>query len=108
MVKEVTVDEYGVIKTLAVEDGKLVAGVHQDVEPILEANKSAYNDAPADWKGDIHFVARIPESEVPSLMKQYNCTFQQLLCDPDIKKKLVALLNSNDHRFWRVKPGRLG
>jgi hypothetical protein len=107
MVKEVTVDEFGVIKTLATEDGKLVCGVHQDVEPILEANKRAYNDAPTNWKGDFHHVARIPQSEIPGLMKEFNCTYQQLLCDPDIRKKLIAKLNSNDHRFLRTRPGRL-
>ena len=107
MAKEVRTDEFGVIRTLSVEDGKLVTGVHQDVEPILEANKTAYNNASNSWKGDLHHVARIPESEVPGLMKEFNCTYQQLLCDPDIRKKLIAKLNSNDHRFLRTRPGRL-
>lgn len=108
MVKEVTTDEYGVISTLAVEDGQLVSGIHQDVEPILEANKTQYANAESGWKGDIHHVARIPESFIPSLMQEFNCTYRQLICDPDIKKKLIAKLNSNDYRFFRVKPGRIG
>lgn len=108
MVKEVTVDEFGVISTLAVEDGKLVAGTHQDVEPILEANKAQYNNDSGNWKGDIHHVARIPEAFVGSLLQEFGCTFQQLMSDPAIKKKLIAKLNSNDYRFLRTKPGRLG
>lgn len=108
MVKEVTVDEFGVIKTLAIEDGKLVSGVHQDVEPILEHNKDSFNNAKTGWKGDIHHVARIPEALVSSFMKEFGCTYRQLICDPEIKKKLIAKLNSNDYRFLRVRPGRLG
>jgi hypothetical protein len=108
MVKGVTKDEYGVISTLAVEDGQLVAGTHQDVEPILEANKAQYNNSPTGWKGDIHHVARIPEAMVSSFLKEFNCTYRQLICDPEIKKKLIAKLNSNDYRFLRTRPGRLG
>lgn len=108
MAKEVTKDEFGVIRTLSVEDGELVSGTHQDVEPILEYNKEKFNNDSGNWKGDVHHVARIPESVVMQLMQEFNCTFRQLICDPDIKKKLIAKLNSNDHRFLRTKPGRLG
>lgn len=106
MVKEVRVDEYGVARSMKVEDGSLVCGIHQDIEPIVEANKASYNSS-ASWKGDIHHVARIPESFIPSLMKEFNCSFRQLICDPDIKKKMIAKLNSNDHRFFRVKAGKI-
>lgn len=103
---EISKDEYGVIRSLKVEDGGIVVGIHQDVEPILDANKAAYNSS-TSWKGDLHHVARIPESYIPSLMKEFNCSFRQLICDPEIKKKVIAKLNSNDHRFLRVKAGRI-
>lgn len=106
MVKEVTVDERGT-HILAVEDGKLVVGHFNDVEPLLEANKRAYNSASTSWKGDLHHVARIDSVMVPLFMEEFNCTYRQLVCDPDIRKKLIAKLNSNDYRFLRVKPGKL-
>lgn len=104
MVKEFTKDEFGT-KILAVENGQLIAGHYQDVEPILEANKAQYNNAESGWRGDIHHVARIPAVFVQMFMNEFNCTFQQLMSDPDIQKKIVAKLNSNDHRFLRTKPG---
>lgn len=106
MVKEITIDERGT-HLLAVEDGELIVGHSQDVEPILEENKRLYNSASESWKGDLHHVATIPSVMVPLFMEEFKCTYHQLVCDPDIRKKLIAKLNSNDYRFLRTKPGKL-
>lgn len=90
-----------------VDDGVLYEQHGQDTTDIIEANKRAYNNSEKAFKGDLHHVARIPEIFVYEFMKEFGCTYRQLMCDPVMKQKMVAKLNSNDYRFFRVKQGRI-
>lgn len=96
------------LKTNLVIDGGVMYEQHsQDTTAIIEANKRAYNDSDKYFKGDLHHVARVPEIFVYEFMKEFKCSYQQLMRDPAMKRKLIAKLNSNDYRFLRVKPGRI-
>lgn len=92
---------------LVIDDGVMYEQHSQDTTEIIEANKRAYNDSDKSFKGDMYHVARIPEIFVYEFMKEFDCTYQQLMRDPAIKQKMIAKLNSNDYRFLRVKQGRI-
>lgn len=71
----------------------------QDVEPIIEANKDAYNWAPTHWKNDFNKVASIP---LVVIEKYKNETGIDLLKDKD---ELRKFLNDPNNKFMRTKPG---
>ena len=82
----------------ASEDGnEFVIQTTQETEDIVEANKSAYNDAPARW-GEFTRVASIPISLYWDLKKKG-------IADDDNAMK--RWLNNSDNRFFRTKSGRV-
>lgn len=70
----------------------------QDVTPLVEANKTAYNAAGESWGGDMHRVASIPMSVY------YDLKARGIADDP---KRLKAWLNDPNNRFFRTKPGKV-
>jgi hypothetical protein len=85
-------------------DGGLVIRDEQNVAPILEANKAAYNqiDERARW-GDGARVAEIPNSviadlNVKGIMRGFAVVDQ---------KRMKAFLNDPENRFLRTRPGRI-
>lgn len=94
------------------EQGKLVVKRTQDTTPYLEANQREYNEAP-DWrpyasgKKDkcMRKVASIPMIVIEAWMKEGVNIFDP---SPEMQKKIAAKLNSNEYRYLRTFPGRVG
>lgn len=72
----------------------------QDVTAVVEANKRDFAaiDNKANWKGEWHHVASIPES------LYYKLKAEGKLDDQAYMKKW---LNDPDNRFFRVRPGQV-
>ena len=72
----------------------------QDVTAVIEANKRDFAtiDNKANWKGEWHHVASIPETVYFQLKSEGK------LDDPVYMKKW---LNDPDNRFFRVRPGQV-
>ena len=72
----------------------------QDVTAVVEANKRDFAaiDNKANWKGEWHHVASIPES------LYYKLKAEGKLDDQAYMKKW---LNDADNRFFRVRPGKV-
>ncbi|NBW67854.1 MAG: hypothetical protein EBR47_03975 [Betaproteobacteria bacterium] len=72
----------------------------QDVTAVIEANKRDFAaiDNKANWKGEWHHVASIPES------LYYKLKAEGKIDDPVYMKKW---LNDADNRFFRVRPGQV-
>lgn len=75
-------------------------GIHteQDLEPSIEANKQLYNEAPTNWRGDMHLVASIP-------MSIYFDLKQKGIADDDAAMK--RWLNSSENQVFRTRPGAI-
>jgi hypothetical protein len=82
-------------------EDKLTVERVQDVEPIIEYNKALANDAPTNWRGDMHRVASIP---FVIIEKHKNETGVDLMKD---EVALRRFLNDPDNRMFRTKLGRL-
>lgn len=85
-------------------EGGVVIRHEQDVAPILEANKAAYNqiDERARW-GELARVAEIPNSviadlNVKGIMRGFTVVDQ---------KRMKAFLNDPANRYLRTRPGRV-
>jgi hypothetical protein len=72
----------------------------QRVEDTIEANRERYNsfDRKANWKGDMHHVARIPIQLYYQLKKKG-------ITESDASMK--AWLNSPENLYFRTRPGRV-
>jgi len=72
----------------------------QDVTAVIEANKRDFAaiDNKANWTGEWHHVASIPES------LYYKLKAEGKIDDPVYMKKW---LNDADNRFFRVRPGQV-
>ena len=82
----------------ASEDGnEFVIQTEQETTDIVEANKTAYNDAPDRW-GEFTRVASIPLSLYFDLKKKG-------IADDDAAMK--RWLNDPDNRFFRTRAGRI-
>lgn len=91
------------------EGGKLVVHRQQDVEPYLEANVRAYNEAPS-WRTGrysrpMREVADVPLVVIEQWMKEGVNVFSN---EPEMKKKVAAKLNDYTNRKLRTNPGRVG
>lgn len=88
------------------KEDKLIIERVQDVEPIIEANKRAFNDAPETgrYSGDMHHVAQIPMVVIEDYCKKKGLDFHTFMAD---KKEWKRFLNDPDHRAFRTRPGRV-
>lgn len=79
----------------------------QDVEPILEDNKSAYNSAPKHgqrFQHELVEVAYIPNIVIEQWLKEGLNIYRG---DKETRKRLMAKLNDPDFRALRSRPGKL-
>ena len=72
----------------------------QDVTDIIEENKQEFNmvDERAGWKGEFHRVASIPMSIYCQLQAEGKL---------DDQEYMKRWLNSDENRFFRVRPGKV-
>lgn len=76
----------------------------QDVEPILEANKRAFQNA-GGYKSEImNHKANIPNVIWMEWCKQKGIKPREFLADPAVLKRF---LNDPDNRAWLTRPGRV-
>lgn len=80
----------------------------QDVEPILEANKADFINAPElhsqRYKKPLVHAARIPLIVVEQWLKMGINVFDP---SPEMKKKVRQMLNSPDWRHLKTIPGKI-
>ncbi len=76
----------------------------QDVEPYLDKNKRAFNDAQETgrFKGDFVKMAEIPLSVIEQWMKEGINIF-----DDNSKAAIRKKLNDPDYRYLRTTPGKM-
>lgn len=85
--------------------GRLTIERVQDVEPILEANKRAFNDAEKRFKSEtLNHVARVPLVVLEKWAREKGISYSELLAND---KLMARFLNDPDNRHFRTKPGRL-
>jgi len=94
--------EQGITRTFHYDEATDEATIQttQDLTAVIEANKRDFAtiDNKANWKGEWHHVASIPESIYFQLKSEGK------LDDPVYMKKW---LNDPDNRFFRVRPGQV-
>lgn len=76
----------------------------QDVEPILEANKRAYNDAGAFKSEIFNKKAEIPLVVLLQWLQAKGITYNEFMTDD---KLLRRFLNDPDNRFCLTRPGKV-
>lgn len=82
-------------------DGKeFTIATMQDIEPVLQRNLDLRNcfDERADWKGDVHHVASIPNVVMDDLFRK------GIAQDPE---RFKQWLNDPDNRMFRTRPGKV-
>jgi len=79
-------------------DGRFAVETRVDVEPVLESATRMRNDAPSGWKGEMHYVAKLPMHLWQSLR-----TEGRVQNEKDFKR----WLNDGGNAKWRTKTGRL-
>lgn len=80
------------------ETDEFTIETHQDVEALLEATQARQNDAPSDWKGDMHWVGSIPLNVYYQLKRQYR--------DPEeLGRRALHWLQ--EHNKFKTRTGRL-
>jgi hypothetical protein len=76
----------------------------QDVEPILEANKRAYNDNNAKKSEIFNKKATIPLVVLEKWLADKGITYREFMIDEKLVKRFV---NDPDNRFCLCKPGKM-
>lgn len=99
-------------------DDRITVETVEDVEPVLDANKRAFNEAPKSWKGDMHKVASIPSVVITELCRihaeRWGCSrsqvFRELMGNKTDRAQKVwrYLLNAPEFRHFRTRPGAVG
>lgn len=91
-------DHLGITRWFDYDEDTDTFGIHteQNVMPAVEANKQLFNDAPTNWRGDMHLVASIP-------MSIYFDLKQKGIADDDAAMK--RWLNSSENQVFRTRPG---
>ena len=81
----------------------------EDVEPILEANKRAYADAPSRFGNGSTHVASIPTTVIEAVCKHTKIPFAEFIKGKTdrAQKAWNVLLNSPEFRHFRTRPGRV-
>jgi hypothetical protein len=77
------------------DEARIVA--EQEVDEIIDENKSLYNDAPTQW-GDYARVAQLPLTVYHDLKRK------GIIDNPAEMRKW---LNDPDNRFFRTRPGTI-
>jgi ribosomal protein L19E len=82
------------------ETGDVTIETAQDVTAVIEANKAIYNamDGKANWNGEWHLVASIPEA------LYYKMKAEGKIDDQEYMKRW---LNDSDNQFFRTRPGKV-
>lgn len=87
------------------DDGTVSYAAAQDVEPILDLNKSLATENDG-WNAtrDMRRVASIPVMVIVKLKAEHGID----VFNPDHKDALVKILNDPDYAHLRTAPGRIG
>jgi hypothetical protein len=82
------------------DNDEVTIQTQQDVTDVIEANKAIYNavDEKANWTGEWHLVASIPEA------LYYKMKAEGKIDDQEYMKKW---LNDSDNQFFRTRPGKV-
>lgn len=93
-------DDLGIVRWFDYDEESDTFGIHteQDLAPAIEANKQLYNEAPTNWKADMHLVASIP-------MSIYYDLKQKGIADDDAAMK--RWLNDPDNKVFRTRAGAI-
>lgn len=85
------------------ETGDVALQTEWLLDPILEQAKARYNqfDERANWKGDMHHVAWLPQSVVEY---EWRVNRRRVLTDKDFIRHWV---NQPENRAFRTRPGRI-
>lgn len=82
----------------------------QDVEPILDANKRAFNDAPRSYdKSGMTKVADIPATVIEETCRIKGIPFREFVAAKTDRAQAAwrELLNAREFRAFRTRPGRV-
>jgi len=81
----------------------------EDVEPVIEANKRAYNEGVREVPGLGRRVARIPRTVIEELCRINKIKFRDLMDpkNPHGQKIMNEFLNDPGTRYFRTAPGRV-
>ena len=85
------------------DDGNVALETEWLVDPIVEIAKARYNqfDERANWKGDWHHVAVIPEYVIEYEWRVNN---RKMLADKDFVRHWA---NQPENRAFRTRPGKI-
>ena|SRR5215475_12629243 len=84
-------------------DEIILETVQHDIEPIIEGNKQAFNDAEKSW-GDGKIVASIPIIVMQQLVQKGVLSQRWAILD---EKRFRDWLNDPENRFFRTRPGQV-
>lgn len=102
-------ENFGGRKRTWFKDGTdFVLHTEQDVEPVIEMNKRAFNEAPERFgNAPFHRVASIPVEVVERTARERGIPFAEFTqCKSDrAAKAWRMLLNDRDLRYFRTRPG---
>jgi hypothetical protein len=87
------------------EDGRsFTIETRQEIEGTLDVNQRLRNDAPGNWRGDMHRVASIPLAVLQELSKRGIITAGGRILDEAAFRRW---LNASDNMVFRTRPGRV-
>ena len=99
----------GRVRSMHREDGQIVISTRTDAEPLVEANKRSYADAPERFgSGAMHRIADIPADEVENLWRRSGLSFQEFMSpgrSPEAAAVWSRFLNDREKRAFRTRPG---
>lgn len=75
-----------------------------DTSPILHANEEMLAHNRRDWKGDYHYVGRVPVLAQANYCQSRGITQREFMQDPNEFKRM---LNDKDNQALRIKKGVL-
>lgn len=87
---------------------KITLETVEDIEPVIEANKEAYNNAPTHNDG-LKKVASIPGTIIMELCRINKISFRELMLGKTDRAQHVmnSFLNDPAFRAFRTAPGRV-
>lgn len=99
----------GVDHWMIEENGRTSFAASQDVAPILERNKAmaTHNDGYSQSR-DLRRVASIPYGVMLKWLNEEGWWAMDADKDPDVARKLVQKLSTNEYEHLRTAGGRIG